>query len=112
MLNLDRKRPSRLMFAVAFTLTLAAQSSRAQQPAATLEEVIVTAQKREENAQSVPISITAISAESLQSKGLSTVTELSDFAPNVQMDNTSPFAGSSQVLSAYIRGIGQNDFAF
>jgi iron complex outermembrane recepter protein len=98
-------------------LLLAMAAAHAQQAADTpategLEEVIVTAQKRAENAQSVPIAITAISAESLESKGLSTVTEIADFAPNVQMDNTSPFAGSSQVLSAFIRGIGQNDFAF
>jgi len=78
----------------------------------TLEEVVVTAQKREENVQDVPIAITALSAKALESKGINNVTELSDFAPNVQMDNTSPFSGSSQVLSAFIRGIGQNDFAF
>src|ERR1700752_2353932 len=79
---------------------------------AAIEEIVVTAQKREENVQDVPIAITALSAKSLEAKGLTNVTQIADFAPNVQMDNTSPFAGSSQVLSAYIRGIGQNDFAF
>lgn len=80
--------------------------------AAVLEEITVTAQRRAENVQDVPIAITALSAESIESKGLSTITEIADFTPNVEMDYTSPFAGSSQVLSAYIRGIGQNDFAF
>ena len=79
---------------------------------AAIEEIVVTAQKREENVQDVAIAITALSAKSLEAKGLTNVTQISDFAPNVTMDNTSPFAGSSQVLSAYIRGIGQNDFAF
>ena len=94
------------------SVVLLSASTAHAQDVITLEEVVVTAQKREENVQDVPIAITALSAKSLESKGLSNVTEISDFAPNVQMDNTSPFAGSSQVLSAFIRGIGQNDFAF
>ena len=75
-------------------------------------EVIVTAQKRKENVQSVPIAITALSATALQDRGLTNVTQVSDLSPNIHIDNASPFAGSSQIVSAYIRGIGQNDFAF
>ena len=37
---------------------------------------------------------------------------MSGFTPNIQIDRSSPFAGSSTILSAFIRGIGQNDFAF
>lgn len=79
---------------------------------AQLEEIIVTAQKRTENVQDVPIAISAFTAESMQAKGLTNVSQLADFTPNVEMDYTSPFAGSSNVLSPFIRGIGQNDFAF
>jgi iron complex outermembrane receptor protein len=93
-------------------MLLNSQNVQAAEGPTTIEEVVVTAQKREENVQDVPIAITALSAKALESKGIQNVTELSDFAPNVQMDNTSPFSGSSQVLSAFIRGIGQNDFAF
>jgi iron complex outermembrane receptor protein len=77
-----------------------------------LEEVIVTAQKRSENIQSVPIAITAYTAETLQSKGLSDLTRLSALTPNVNLDGGAPFSGDSSVLSASIRGIGQDDFAF
>lgn len=76
-----------------------------------LAEIIVTAQKRAENLQQVPIAISTFSAAALENKGLSNVTDLAAFAPNVQLDNTSPFAGSSQILAASIRGIGQDDFA-
>jgi iron complex outermembrane recepter protein len=75
-------------------------------------EIIVTAQKRSENVQSVPISITAFTAESLASRGISDVTAMGNLAPNVSLDAGTPFSGSSSVLSAFIRGIGQNDFAF
>lgn len=77
-----------------------------------VEEIVVTAQKREENVQNVPIAITAMSAASLAAKELTNISQIDDFMPNVQIDYTSPFSGSSSVLSPFIRGIGQNDFAF
>jgi iron complex outermembrane receptor protein len=80
--------------------------------AAGLEEIVVTAQKRTENVQSVPISITAFSAATLSAKGIGNVTQLASLTPNVTLDAGSPFSGSSNVLTAYIRGIGQDDFAF
>jgi iron complex outermembrane receptor protein len=77
-----------------------------------LEEIVVTAQRREENIQDVPIAMTAVTARAIEDKGLTSLAQVADYVPNVQMDSTSPFSGSSGVLSPYIRGIGQNDFAF
>jgi iron complex outermembrane receptor protein len=77
-----------------------------------LEEIVVTAQKRSENVQNVPIAITAFTAETLRSKGLTDVHSLSNLTPNVNLDGGAPFSGDSSVLSASIRGIGQDDFAF
>ena len=77
-----------------------------------LEEVVVTAQKRSENVQDVPIAVTAITALQLEQKGITSVSQLSNLAPNVNLDAGTPFSGSDTVLSAYIRGIGQDDFAF
>jgi outer membrane receptor protein involved in Fe transport len=77
-----------------------------------LEEVTVTATRRAENIQDVPIAVTAVTAEQLQSKGINDVAKLSALAPNVTLDAGTPFSGSDTVLAAYIRGIGQNDFAF
>jgi iron complex outermembrane receptor protein len=74
--------------------------------------IVVTAQRREENVQDVPIAVSAFSADSLQARGISDVAKLSGIAPNVTLDGGTPFSGSSAVLSAYIRGIGANDFAF
>src|SRR3954462_1821047 len=77
-----------------------------------LEEIVVTAQKREQNVQNVPIAITAFTAETLRDKGVGDIGMLTRFAPNVNLDTGSPFSGDTSVLSASIRGIGQDDFAF
>jgi iron complex outermembrane receptor protein len=77
-----------------------------------LGEITVTAERRSENIQNVPIAITAVTAEVLESRGISDVAKLANISPNVQLDAGTPFSGSDTVLAAYIRGIGQNDFAF
>jgi len=84
------------------------------QPADTgvIEEVVVTSQKRAENVQNVPIAVTAFTAAALEAKGIREVAQLSNSVPNVTLDAGTPFSGSDTVLAAYIRGIGQNDFAF
>jgi len=77
-----------------------------------IAEIVVTAQKRAENVQDVPIAISAFTAESLQERAVGSVSQLSAIAPNVNLDAGTPFSGSTAVLSAYIRGIGSDDFAF
>ena len=52
---------------------------------AQLEEVIVTAQKREQSLQDIPIAITAFDKNAIDARGISTVRDLSLFAPNVQI---------------------------
>ncbi len=58
-----------------------------------LEEITVTAQKRTENIQEVPIAITAFSAEALQQKGITSIDQLSNMSPNVNLDAGTPFSG-------------------
>ncbi len=77
-----------------------------------VQEIVVTAQKRSENVQQVPIAISAFTASALKERSITNVADLSNLAPNVTLTAGSPFSGSSSVLSAYIRGIGSNDFAF
>ena len=102
----DSRRP---LLVCAVSLLLAGPVARAD---TMLEEVVVTAQKRTQNVQEVPIAITAFSETSLRAKGITDIHGLSDLAPNVNLDQGSPFSGSNSVLSASIRGIGQDDFAF
>ncbi|HEV7391681.1 MAG TPA: TonB-dependent receptor plug domain-containing protein, partial [Burkholderiales bacterium] len=77
-----------------------------------LQEVVVTAERRSENIQNVPIAVSAFSAETLASRDLTDIHSLSNLTPGVNLDSGAPFSGDRSVLSASIRGIGQDDFAF
>lgn len=69
-----------------------------------IEEVLVTAQKREENLQDVPIAISAYGSEQLDALGVENIKDLSGLVPSLQITD---FAGYSMI---YIRGIGVNSF--
>jgi len=91
---------------------VAAMMGCAEALAQELQEVIVTAERREEKLQDVPIAVTAFNAETLQTWKLTDVHSLTALTPSVNLDSGAPFSGDRSVLSASIRGIGQDDFAF
>jgi iron complex outermembrane receptor protein len=107
-----RQRSNLVRYYVAAALGTALVAGPALADEETLEEITVTAQKREQNLQTVPIAITAFTAEALKDKSIGDIGALTKFAPNVNLDTGSPFSGDTSVLSASIRGIGQDDFAF
>ncbi len=76
-----------------------------------LEEIIVTAQKREESLQDTPIAITAFTAAALADKGVNDISEIALFTPNLVFDTTSPIGGVSSGAAVFIRGIGNTDFS-
>ena len=71
-----------------------------------LEEIIVTAQKREESIQDVGIAITAFSGEQLDALRITESTAIAAFTPGVHMSGNN--AGHTQQFT--IRGSTQNDF--
>lgn len=74
---------------------------------AELEEIIVTAQKREQSIQEVPFSISALSGSSLQNRGVSDIMDLQSISPSVMTPSTgSPGEGAS----FRIRGFGSPPF--
>lgn len=77
-----------------------------------LADIVVTAQRRSERIQDVPIAISAFTSEALEERAIGNVSGLSAITPNVTLDASTPFSGSSAVLGATIRGIGASDFAF
>lgn len=68
----------------------------------TLEEVVVTAQKREQNVQDVPIVITAISGQLLQDTGVRDIKDLTVLTPGLIVTSTS----NETSTTARIRGVG------
>lgn len=67
-----------------------------------VEEVIVTAQKREQSIQEVPISISAFSGDFLEESGVKTLEDVARLAPNFYISNSSQQTNSRIV----IRGVG------
>jgi len=76
----------------------------------TLEEVVVTARKREESLQDAPISITAFTGEGLERRNITALADVSKMTPNLVFNASAPLSGSSATSSVFIRGIGQNDY--
>ncbi len=72
-----------------------------------LEEVVVTAQKRAQNAQDIPIAVSAFSGEQLQALGVMSAQDLADNVAGVQV--TMNYANSPAFT---VRGLNANDFAF
>jgi iron complex outermembrane receptor protein len=72
----------------------------------TLEEVTVTARRREESLQDVPIAVTALTAADLALHGTTNIGELTESVPSVTLE---PTRATSSTLSAFIRGVGQQD---
>lgn len=85
-------------------------SFAAENKAVGLEEIVITARKISESLQDVPIAVSVFTAESLQKKGLSNISQIGDYTPSLIMDFTSALTGSSASITTFIRGIGQSDF--
>src|SRR5512137_415956 len=90
------------MFAVPAVLAQDAPSAKV----AGLEEITVTARRREESMQDVPIALSAFSAERIQNAGAPDITWLQQSTPNLTLQVA---RGSNSTLIAFIRGIGQQD---
>lgn len=69
-------------------------------------DILVTARRRAETLQDVPISITAYSGEQLENAGALDITDISNTTPNVTLEVS---RGTNSTLSAFIRGVGQQD---
>lgn len=71
-------------------------------------DIVVTARKREERLQDVPIAVTALSADAINSRGWDSVSDLQQATPNISF--TPGQGGNSGGIAPFIRGVGENDF--
>jgi iron complex outermembrane receptor protein len=102
--------------AVAMSLLNASPAVAQQQPPPApantdtggLEEVVVTARYRQESLQQTPIAITAITAQDIQQRGFENAAEIAYTVPNASFRPAQAAFGNT--MTAFIRGIGQNDF--
>jgi len=98
--------PNGIRFATALALTLAWIAPAAfSQDSSWLEEVVVTAQKRAESVQDVPIAINAIVGDQLDALGVHDTDDLVTLFPNLTLQNN-----SSINSGVSIRGVGSNNW--
>jgi len=100
-MSISRAHAHRAAFAVLLSgVAAAAAGGSAMAASAGIEEVIVTAEKRSENVQRIPTSISAFTADDLQVRGIATMGDLAQQVPGV---NFGEIAGSPQIAA---RGVG------
>jgi len=73
---------------------------------ASVDEVVVTARRREENLKDVPVAVSAVGEQALERQGGSDITIIQQVTPNATVQVA---RGSNSTLISFIRGVGQQD---
>ena len=109
----NRAATQRNVLSLAVALALLAPMAYAQESAgeastedATLDQIVVTARKREETLQDVPVAVTAFTPQALDKLNVEDLSDLDAQVPNLTIYAA---RGSSSTVTAYIRGVGQSD---
>lgn len=102
---------SRLAITMAIGASMLASGAHAQDTAKTsdgetiqLEEIIVTARKRSENILKTPVSVTAVTAEEVEQRGITSVQNLSEQTPGFNINNNSSGRGDRSFQQLILRG--------
>ena len=80
--------------------------ANAEEQGAVIDEVVVTARRREESLQDVPIAVSAVDAQTLDLRGAPDITDLQRTTPSLTLQVS---RGTNSTLTAFIRGVGQQD---
>ena len=94
-----------------------AMGSGAAQPAAgpqasedaDIQEVVVTARRREESLQDTPVAVTVLDSDMLERMQVNATTQLDQVVPNLQFHSYGTLTGNNSAAQVFIRGIGQTD---
>lgn len=73
------------------------------------DEIVVTARRREEALQDVPIAITTISAAEIERRQIDTIAQISESVPNLTYQTGAPTGTGASTPSVFIRGIGSSE---
>ena len=111
MTTLNRTLRTIALASVAVPALMAMPAFAQDSAAATAEEsddavLVVTARRREENLIDVPIAVSAFSGAALEARGAVDLTDIGNITPNTTLETS---RGTNSTLSAFIRGIGQQD---
>ncbi|MBN4075632.1 MAG: hypothetical protein COA71_08530 [SAR86 cluster bacterium] len=93
------------LLGIAGLMSLNAGPVAAQRSAPALEEIVVTAQRREENLQSTPVSVASFSSDRLRDMSATSIADMAAFVPNLSLGNATGRAADKAAIS--IRGINE-----
>ncbi|MEZ5475768.1 MAG: TonB-dependent receptor [Steroidobacteraceae bacterium] len=91
------------------TLAVAQETPEGDRVLQGLEEVTVTAQRRQEPEQSVPMAISALSAAMLERQQIRSISQLDQIVPNIVMNENT---GTSSASKIFLRGVGEDESFF
>jgi len=74
--------------------------------AVALDEIVVTAQRREENIQKVPAAVTALGSLQLETRQIQDINDIADSVPNTIIQTG---GGTSSASRVWIRGVGDDE---
>jgi iron complex outermembrane receptor protein len=106
-MNKKRLLLSAIGLALASGLPVNLAFAQEAQEASVFEEVIVTATKREQSIYDVPVAVSAFTAATIEKQGITDLTDIGKFVPNLNVTGFS--AGHTSSVNAFIRGIGLQD---
>lgn len=95
-----------LLSAVLAALGLSAETPTALAQTGALEEVVVTARRREESLQETPVAVTALGSDTLRDAGVRNLAQLNQIVPNIEVSSAN---GTAPLANIYIRGVGQRN---
>lgn len=98
------------LFAFCSSLSLTAGAGVSMAQDAALDEasdvIIVSARRRDESLQDVPVAVSAFSGDQLEAIGVADLTDIEAITPNVTLETS---RGTNNTITAFIRGVGQQD---
>jgi len=100
-IKIDRYAVSCLAFIAGTLATSPAWAQAAPADDGKVEDIVVTAQRRTENIQKIPVTVTAISGDSLAARGITDVSSFAQVTSGLQLN-----PGTSGVVLPFLRGVG------
>ena len=85
------------------------QSATASASDDELDEILVTARRREENLQDAPVAVSVVTGDMLEQMQVTATTDLDKVVPNLQFHSYGTLTGNNAAAQVFIRGIGQTD---
>jgi len=87
-----------------------AQDAAPSSTAKLMEEIVVSARGIKEGLQEAPIAVSAFTGETLDYRGVDSLSQIERFVPSLTLQNNPSFGGASNSAAIYLRGVGQKEF--